>query len=271
MAPVVVPGPNGTKAVPQLPPPGGTALMLPPTNNPKLPVKAAASVASSSLTRPSSPQPVSRMVPAQQQPAVSQPIPAIATTASAAPTPPPGTEVTPLEGMQQMGLAPDPSPDGDSTASGNPTGLTAGQDLQQPTSTDAVPEAAPVQVAPEAAPAADQFRSSQPISLLPLAGKADGGSYAVIGPAPKTSATTQKVQAAAKNKTVAVPKVHLASETTTVTPAPSAKTAAATPAASTPAAAAGKSSNPPVQLLEGHLTQEPDSSSTTASNPKQPK
>ena len=221
------PGSTATKPAPQLPPPGGQAEMLPPTNNPKLPINTGA-VNTSSLAEPSSVKPILRMVPAQPPQAVSQVAPPAVPIA--VPQAPPGTDVTPLEGMQQMGLAPDPSPESDSSASAGNTGLTAGQDLQQPASTDAEPEPAPVQVAPEVVPAPEQFRgSTQPISSAPSLGKSDGGSYAVIGPDPKTSTASPKAEAVAKNKTAQVPKVHLAS-TTATTPAAVAKTTAPPPA-----------------------------------------
>jgi hypothetical protein len=232
-----------TTPAPQLPPPGGQAQMLPPTNNPKLPINTG-TVNTSSMTASSMANPAWRTAPIQRAQAAPPPV------AQA----PPGMDVTPLEGMQQMGLAPDPSPESDSSAA---SGLTAGQDLPQPT--DAEP--APVQVAPESLPAPGQS-SPESISSVPSPRKSDGSSYAVIEPESKTAAA-QKAQAVAKNKAAHATKVHLASETSTTPVATTTKTA--TP----PAASAAKPSGSQVQLLEGHLTQEPDS--TTTSNPKQPK
>ena len=241
--------PRATPA-PQLPPPGGQAQMLPPTNNPKLPINAGAAN-TSSMTAASMATPAGRTAPPQRTQAVSQAAPP-----PVVPQAPPGMDVTPLEGMQQMGLAADPSPESDSSSA---SGLTAGQDLPQPAVTDAEP--VHVQAAPEALPAPEQS-SPTSISSAPSPGKSDSGSYAVIEPEPKTSAAAQKAQAVAKNKAAHATKVHLASETTT-TPV------ATTPKTATPPTAAAKPSGSQVQLLEGHLTQEPDSSTT--SNPKQPK
>jgi general secretion pathway protein D len=279
----VAPGRPGTQAAPQLPPPGGQALMLPPTNNPKMPIGGergmpllipAVTTSSNSMEQPAAGQviasqplnrPLAQPLPAQPQP--------------------PGTEVTPLEGMQQMGLAPDPlplaTPDGSDNTSNTPASLTAGQDLpQQPVAAEpeplpalpVLPDSQQPQNQPDPEPAAVQL-APEPIRTAPEPVAApsntnpDNASYAAIGPDRKTAATTApKAQtAAAKRKPTAVPKVHLASTTSAAATATAAGSSTAAKPAQTPAA----KPNAPVQLLEGHLTQEPDSSSTPPANPKQ--
>jgi hypothetical protein len=301
----VSPARPGTQATPQLPPPGGQAEMLPPTNNPKMTVTPGMT---SSLVQPMAPRPVPlpRRVPGQQ--AVSQP-----------PVPPqqqaPGTEVTPLQGMQQMGLTPDPQPstttDGDTASSATPGRLTAGQDLQQPVVTEGDPstaqpivqeapqqeaqqpqpdaDPAPFQVAPVVTAAPEQLQSAPDPAAAPAPSSVspDNASYASIGPDPKpaakVAANSGKTQVVAKAKPANannVTKVHLASgtsagttTTTTTTAVPVAAPRIAKPALQpvatvvAPAVVTAKPSAT-VQLLEGHLTQEPESSNTTTS-PKQ--
>lgn len=261
---------------PQLPPPGGSAEMLPPTNNPKIPAGATQIMPNSSGL--------------SQSAAAQQPLPS-----PQAVTEVPGTEVTPLQGMQQMGLAPDPVPtpaatsEGGDSSSGSPASLTAGQDLPQQqgnsalefsTRTPAPVETAPVtpdpiqQNQPAAGPAPSQVAppdvpNPAPFRRAPDTGAAapatgstpdPGGSYASASPDPKQSA-------AAKDKTDTATKVHLASETKAAPPSGT----AAKPAATTDPKPDAKQ----VQLLEGHLTQKSDSTksdpaaTTTPANPKQ--
>ena len=274
----------GTRATPQLPPPGGTAeMMLPPTNNPKMAISGVMNQPSSAtgLDAKAMTQAMAQPAPAQQP----------QTVASQAPVPqtPPGTDVTPLTGMQQMGLAPDPAPTtatpDTNDVSPNSSSLPAGQDNSTPHLTVAegpdttgnsavLPE--PVQAAPETNPAPisvtpipvglpEQFRPAP--EPAPTNTNPDNASYAAISgpetkpaPAAKKASiqTAPKTQVVAKAKPTNVVKVQLASGTSSAT---------AKPAPTTPAAAAPKQ-NAPVQLLEGHLTQEPDSS-TAPANPKQ--
>ncbi len=296
-APVILaptPARPGTQVTPQLPPPGGQANMLPPTNNPRMATSGGAIgggvlnggvAATSSLVQPvpqpAASQPVPRSVPLQQ--AVSQP--------SAAPVPvpmqPPGTEVTPLQGMQQMGLTPDPLPtatpeSGDSSSNAS-TGVTVGPELRQ--QQEAVAEsrsdpsaAAPVLVIRDGA---EQNRTAPEPVAAPTTTNPDNASYAVIGPDAKPTAKTAKAASAAssatakpqavidKTKPANVVKVQLASGTSAATSTPAkATTTTQQPAAAGAAPAAASKQSAPVQLLEGHLTQEPDSSTTTAP-PKQ--
>ena len=83
--------PNPSPAgAPQVPPPGGQADLLPPTNNPKMAISAAdLGGAVASQTQPSLFSPASGVTPAPSQTVT-------------------GTAVAPFAIMQQMGLAPDP-------------------------------------------------------------------------------------------------------------------------------------------------------------------
>jgi general secretion pathway protein D len=288
----------GTRTTPQLPPPGGTSeMMLPPTNNPKM-------VISGAMNQPSSPSVVDAraldakgMSRAMRQPApVQQP----QTVASQAPAPqtPPGTDVTPLTGMQQMGLAPDPTPtatpdtnDSSSNAASPATGQdnptpqltvaegpdTSGVTAVLPEPVQAVPESnpAPVSVTPLPAGLPEQFRPAPEPAPAPASTNPDNASYAAISsPETKPAAKKASVQTPPRTQVVAkakptnanVVKVQLASGTSSSAATPGAHLAK--PAATTPAAVGPKQSAP-VQLLEGHLTQEPDSSSTAPANPKQ--
>jgi general secretion pathway protein D len=307
----VAPTNPGPRTTPQLPPPGGTAgLLLPPTNNPRMPIAGSVSQPNSqgmsidgkSLSRAVTSPPAAS--PMQQRPALMQ---QAATQAPVQVQQPPGTEVTPLEGMQQMGLTPDPAPaatpdtngsNSNDSASTVPDGLTAGQDTQrltvaegpdtsgvapivQETPVPAQPETenAPIQVNPLPAGLPEQFRPSTEPVPAPTNTNPDNASYAAIGPDPKPAAKKASVQATAKApaptqavakvKPATVLKVQLASGTSATTATPGAHVAKpATQPATTPASAAAKTSAP-VQLLEGHLTQDPDSSSTPPANPKQ--
>lgn len=292
VAPSATPGRPGTATTPQLPPPGGTAELLPPTNNPRLGTGLASSDTSSVLrslgsgsqamiSRPASP-PLSSAssIPA----ATSVPVTADIQSNMGLNTQPPGTEVTPLEGMQQMGLAPDPTstatPDGGNNDSGasvsTPSALTAGQDTSvpvvqenEPAATPVVPEVvAPVPVRPlrpepAPAPAATNPDSASYAAAEPSSAKA-GAKKVSLMVAPKSAG--QAATATAKSKpasTNVIVKVQLASGDKTVSTA----NGTSAPHATKPAAAkaAAKPSTAPVQLLEGHLTQEPD----TSAPPKQ--
>jgi general secretion pathway protein D len=268
VAPPVTPMPMqptpGAQPAPPLPPPGGgTASILPPTNNPKMSVSAAdrqipvmASAPAPATIQPS-PQPVQRAIsqaPVQQ--------------------PPPGTEITPLQGMQQMGLAPDPLAatiaaglDGASDASTiSVGGATDSSQVGPELSPQNAPDPATLQVVPDPGPAPDGATST-PASATPTSSNSDGGSYASVGPQAADSTTDKASAATAKAKATNLAKAQL----TNGTSAPGvSSTSAPQPGAATPSSPAAKQSGP-VQLLEGHLTQEPDSSSSTkpAANPKQ--
>ena len=222
----VTPARPAPQATPQLPPPGGQADSLPPTNNPKMPLTSGMTANNSQhMSRPApAPQaaaPITQM-PVQQQP--------------------PGTEVTPLEGMQQMGLVPDPLPATATPDGGDSAFNSAGKGIQQPVPVMVVAESSVGAPEPEAA------RSS----INP-----SSASYATAAPASKPPTAKDKPA----NTTVV--KVQLASGTTAA-PAP----AHTAKPAQQPAAA---KKDAPVQLLEGHLTQQPDSSSSasTTTSPKQ--
>jgi hypothetical protein len=198
--------------------------------------------------------------------------------------------------MQQMGLAPDPAPtatpDTDNGSS-NAASLPAGQDNPKPLLTvaegpdtsgvtavlpepvSAAPESnpAPISVTPVPAGLPEQFRPAPEPAPAPANTNPDNASYAAIsGPENKpvikkaSIQTPPKTQVVAKAKAANVVKVQLASGTSSATATPGSHVAK--PAPTTPAAAAPKQSAS-VQLLEGHLTQEPDSSSTAPANPKQ--
>ena len=290
VAPSVTPGGPGTTTPPQLPPPGGTAELLPPTNNPRL-ATGLASSDTSSLQRSPGSGPQSMLSGRASPPASSgSSIPAansVPVTVNIQPNltqpnlQPPGTEVTPLEGMQQMGLAPDPTstvtpdPVNDNGASTSPpSALTAGQDTSAPVAPETEPAATPVvpevvapvpvrplRLEPAPAPAATNPDSASYAAVEPSSAKA-GAKKVSLMVAPKTAgqAATAKSKPAGTNVVV---KVQLASGDKTVstanaTPAPHATKPTAAKAAAKPSAA-------PVQLLEGHLTQEPD----TSAPPKQ--
>jgi general secretion pathway protein D len=294
VAPSGTPGRPGT-TTPQLPPPGGTAELLPPTNNPRLATGLASSDTSSLLRSPGSgPQSMISRPAASPAPSIASSIPAapsVPVTVNIQPntsqpnmqlnTQPPGTEVTPLEGMQQMGLTPDPAstvtPNGgnDNGASAStPSALTAGQDTSVPVVPETEPAATPV-VPEVVAPVPVRPLRPEP-APAPAATNPDSASYAAVEPssvkagakkislmvAPKTAGQA----AMAKNKpasTNVVVKVQLASGDKTVSTANA--TSAPHTTKPTAAKAAAKASAAPVQLLEGHLTQEPD----TSAPPKQ--
>jgi hypothetical protein len=239
-------------------------------------------------------QPAARSLPAQQ--AVTR------SPANTAPVTvqPPGTEVTPLEGMQQMGLTPDPvtptaTPEGGNdaaAAAGSNASLTAGQDTisnGDAGNTSAVPEAepSPVQAAPTVAPIPEQVQpeQSRPVSPepapTPSAANLQGASYATVEADPRpiakrASSAAGPSIAKAKSNTIVV-KVQLASGDKTAVPATTAPVASAHRAtkpvaqqqsSATTTASPKTSSGAPVQLLEGHLTQTPDSSSSTSAKQK---
>ena len=297
-APVTVTPPRpGTPSSPQLPPPGGDAMSLPPTNNPKMPIDGAqtnmstmagtigGTTLNNSMVRPLTPQPMNQLATRPQQQAIAE---------APAQQQAPGTEVTPLEGMQQMGLAPDPLPnvltDGSERSA---DARTVGQDMQQPvaiagpgdttTPTPMVqeslpqveqqPQPVPVQITPEPSPASEQSGTSNGRAAIPPNGSLYNGSYAAVGPDPKlaakATAATPRPPADAKSKSANVPKVQLASGSSNPAVSSTSTKQAQAQQPVTTAPAVSKTSAPPVQLLEGHLTQEPDSSSTTTANPKQ--
>jgi len=278
---------------PQLPPPGGgQAEMLPPTNNPKMPLPAGAGLnTSSALRNPTFQPPMAQPLTSRPAPVQQAVIPVVQVPVTVQP---PGTQVTPLEGMQQMGLTPDPEPAAVPDAVGNDGTVSS------PSSDSPSAENQPVQVAPEAVPIPDQFRSTTPEPVpAPVSANPDNASYATIDAPSKqvakkvstpisatkpTAASAQPVAAASKSKpTNVVVQVQLASGTKTVSTSgksPSAPAAgpraivtkpAATSTATQQQQPATTSATPkqtaPVQLLEGHLTQESDSSA--AGNPKQ--
>ena len=274
---------------PQLPPPGGgQAQLLPPTNNPKMPLPAGIGMSASSALRNPTGQPlISRPAPVQQQAEI--PVAQVPVTVQ-----PPGTQVTPLEGMQQMGLAPDPDPAVAPDVVGNDSsGSSPSAAIDSPS------ENQPVQVAPEAVPMPDQFRSTtqEPVPA-PVSANPDNASYATIEPARKpvakkapvpvaaarsATASGQPVASAPKNRpTNVVVQVQLASGTKTVSTSNSASAPAASQRALVAKPSASSTSNrqqqqatstapkqsAPVQLLEGHLTQDADSSAAATSKQK---
>ncbi len=285
----ITPARPGT-VVPQLPPPGGQAEMLPPTNNPKMPTVIGGGTSTSSLVqqpprlqpaiaRPVSPVPTS--MPSGQQ--TSNPVPVTVNVL------PPGTEVTPLEGMQQMGLTPDPAPatatpeggnDSASSSTPAPSALTAAQETSSPVVQENEP--VPVTVAPEMVQPVLVHSPVPEPAPAPTTTNPDSASYATIESdsakpapkkvslmvAPKTAATPVATAKTKPPGTNVVVKVQLASGTKTVSTATTAAQHSSTAKPATPsqaqqsAAAAKQNATQPVQLLEGHLTQEPDSSAT---------
>ena len=272
--PVIIPPPgagavrSNPPATPQLPPPDGAANRLPPTNNPKMQVAAVEPAAHSPVppaSQPMTSQPLPVQQAISQQPTTSSPAPL------AAPMQPPGTEVTPLQGMQQMGLAPDPLPvatpegSGDSAANLSPgvrpAVITPQTQQSQPAAT------AVVQAAPEPAPVAEQVRLAPEPAAAPTNTNPGNASYAVVESGSKAAAPRSQTAAAQDKPSTAV-KVQLTSGTSSAAnKQPSAAPGNAKPTNQQPSAAAKP--NAPVQLLEGHLTQEPDSSTTPPANPKQ--
>ena len=253
------------QVAPQLPPPGGQAGMLPPTNNPKMPVAGALAAASVQVPGPVMPEALApQIMPVQQAIISQQPV----VTSVSVPLQPPGTEVTPLQGMQQMGLAPDPLPtataDAADSASNAPSNGQGAQELPQPVGVEPLM----IRIPPQGTLATGQPPSASEPAAAPLGTKPDTASYAVIGPDSKPTAKTKSAspstvaQAPAVTAKTTTVKVQLTSGTS----AASATTSAAPHADKTTQPPAKQTA--PVQLLEGHLTQEPDSSSTTA-NPKQ--
>ena len=296
LAPVTPSVRPGTGA-PQLPPPGGQSEALPPTNNPKMPVAAGmnnTNAMARHLDEPASQQSMAAANTPTQHAMSQAPVPVNVQ--------PPGTEVTPLEGMQQMGLTPDPAPvatpegGNDSSSSSSPsagiivTGFETTANNDSPVPAGQETEPAPVQAAPEVAPAPEP-------APAPSTANPDNASYATIGPAdapvakppakrvslmvaPSTATTAagsaalkpaaQTATAKAKPTTVVV-KVQLASGTKTVVVSkPNGAVASSPPVthAAKPATATKPSATPSVQLLEGHLTQAPDSPTTTTASPK---
>jgi general secretion pathway protein D len=277
--------PGTQTTTPQLPPPGGQADLLPPTNNPRMPI-GSGTTANSTPVRPM----ISRPGPAQQivgqalatsAPATQAPITTVPATVQ-----PPGTEVTPLEGMQQMGLTPDlvvtATPEGGTDNSANAPaspgpgqGTVSNGNASSPVSAIQETEPSPARIVPVVI-------VPEPVAA-PATANPDHASYATIGSDSKPVAKKVSAQAASKAPAAAVAKdkstnvvvkVQLASGTKS---ASASATAAAKPtepsqkqpAASTAAAPAAAKQSPPVQLLEGHLTQESDSSTTTTTtNPK---
>jgi len=227
------PAPASQQPPPPLPPPGGDASLLPPTGNPKRPITAA------DLAVPVNPSGVGSLGSGQSG------FPAMAQTSLNAQQPGVTTDVAAAQAMQQMGLTPDPVPANQAVLGGMIWRM-PGQGGQQVVA-DPIAliksglSAAQIQVTPVVSP--DQSPS------LANAKAADGASYASAEPLP-----------AAKIKSANTAKVQLTSGTNAVK--------IGQPSKATQAPAAKDSTS--VQLLEGHLTQEPDPSTSAApANPKQ--
>ena len=263
----------GGQPPPPLPPPGGQARMLPPTNNPRMAVTAADRQIPIVLGAP-----VVTPVPAQ-------PVPRPVAQASDPQQFPPGTQVTPLQGMQQMGLAPDPvqapATDSQDSGSGATPGATSGQqdssqaavaDAADPSQNPQLPtdagqqnlqEAVPVQNTTDSAPVLPDVTNTPDSTPAPVVNLGEPAA-AASSPSLERSSYASAEEQPATAKPVVVkrrPATNRARvQTTSGTSAPGVSKGQQPAPAATPAPA-----NNPVQLLEGHLSQQPDSSTTPAS------
>jgi len=279
--PPPVTAPAGQPA-PPIPPPGGQAKSLPPTNNPRMAITA------SDKRMPLAPAAAVTLPQAQPTPR--------AVAHSVDQQLPPGTEVTPLQAMQQMGLVPDPPAGTDSQADSQDNGLNAtpgvgsGQDSPQPvadaadpsqnpqgaadTGAQDTPDSTPVQLTPEVTPVVPAVTNTPagtpaatPAFVLPAA--------AAPSASTGTTTTDQSVKPVAQTATPAADTTAAASSAQpTIKPKPAARRVRLTSGTSATGTTKAQPApaNPPatsaVQLLEGHLTQDPDSSSTTPATPK---
>jgi general secretion pathway protein D len=267
----------GGQPPPPLPPPGGQARMLPPTNNPRM-----------TVTPADRQIPIVAGSPAVAAPVQAQPVQRPVAQVSDPQQLPPGTEVTPLQGMQQMGLAPDPvqAPvtDSQDSSSGATVGAANGQqdtsqaavaDAADPSQNPQVPtdsgqqnlqeETVPAQNTPDSAPVVPDAVSTpvstpaQPVSFGEPAAAAssvnpDRASYASAEQQPTKPAVAKRKPATNRVRVQTIGGSSAAGVNKTQTPPPAPTTAPATAA--------------PVQLLEGHLSQQPESSSTANPKPK---